>query len=56
VKNLADLDPGFVKQLRLTHPPAAERMTLTKRWAEAQGIEVVLPEPTPIEQPAAEAD
>jgi STE24 endopeptidase len=48
VKNLADLDPGFVKQLRATHPPAAERMTLTKRWAEAKGIEVVLPEATPL--------
>jgi STE24 endopeptidase len=38
VKNLADLDPGRLKLLRLTHPPAAERMTLAKRWADARGL------------------
>jgi len=36
VKNLADLDPGRLKLLRATHPPAAERMTLARRWAEAR--------------------
>lgn len=56
VKNLADLDPGFVKQLRLTHPPAAERMTLTKRWAQVQGIEVVVPPPPETSLPARAVD
>jgi STE24 endopeptidase len=51
VKNLADLDPGFVKQLRATHPPAAERMTLTQRWAQSQGIDVVVPPPPPTSVP-----
>jgi len=45
VKNLADLDPGFVKQLRLTHPPAAERMSLAQHWAEAHGLPVERHEP-----------
>jgi hypothetical protein len=34
VKNLADLDPGPVKRLLATHPPAAERMAFATAWAE----------------------
>lgn len=45
VKNLSDLDPGAVKQLRATHPPAAERMTLARRWAEAHGTPLAVPPP-----------
>jgi STE24 endopeptidase len=33
VKNLADLDPGPVKRLLATHPPAAERMAFATAWA-----------------------
>jgi Zn-dependent protease with chaperone function len=33
VKNLADLDPGPVQRLRMSHPPAAERLAFTRRWA-----------------------
>jgi STE24 endopeptidase len=51
VKNLADLDPGFVKQLRLTHPPAAERMALARRWAEAHGMPVALPDLVDLVEP-----
>jgi STE24 endopeptidase len=39
-KNLADLDPGPVKRIQATHPPAAERMALTSAWAGREGIEV----------------
>jgi STE24 endopeptidase len=35
VKNLADLDPGPVKRLLATHPPAAERMAFATAWARA---------------------
>ncbi|CAN5704179.1 hypothetical protein BH20ACT2_BH20ACT2_07050 [soil metagenome] len=35
-KNLADLAPSRLKRLQGTHPPAAERMAFTRRWAEAQ--------------------
>ena len=38
VKNLADLDPGRLKRLQATHPPAAERMAFTKAWADANDI------------------
>jgi len=31
-KNLADLAPGTWKYLRLSHPPAAERLELSKIW------------------------
>jgi STE24 endopeptidase len=37
VKNLADLDPGRLKRLRASHPPAAERMAFARRWAAANG-------------------
>ena len=40
VKNLADLDPGLVKRLQATHPPAAERMALTSTWATIHGTSV----------------
>jgi STE24 endopeptidase len=33
VKNLADLDPGRLKRLLLSHPPAAERMAMAKAWS-----------------------
>ena len=36
-KNLADLEPGLVKRLQASHPPAAERMALTSAWAAAHG-------------------
>lgn len=36
VKNLADLDPGLPTRLRATHPPAAERLEITRRWARAR--------------------
>lgn len=32
VKNLSDLDPGPLKRLQATHPPAAERMALVDAW------------------------
>lgn len=32
VKNLADLDPGLLKRMQATHPPAAERMALVRSW------------------------
>jgi STE24 endopeptidase len=32
VKNLADLEPGLLKRLQATHPPAAERMALVRSW------------------------
>jgi STE24 endopeptidase len=35
-KNLADLEPGRLKRLQGTHPPAAERMAFTTRWAETE--------------------
>jgi STE24 endopeptidase len=35
VKNIADLDPGWLKRLQATHPPPAERMAFTQRWATA---------------------
>ena len=31
-KNLADLDPGLLKRLQASHPPAAERMAFTAAW------------------------
>ncbi len=36
VKNLADLEPGLLKRLQATHPPAAERMALVKAWVAAR--------------------
>ena len=33
VKNLADLDPGRLKRLLLSHPPAAERMAMARDWS-----------------------
>lgn len=39
-KNLADLEPGPVKRLQASHPPAAERMALTAAWAAAHGASV----------------
>jgi STE24 endopeptidase len=33
VKNLADLDPGRLKRLLLSHPPAAERMAMARAWS-----------------------
>jgi STE24 endopeptidase len=32
VKNLADLDPGRLKRLRMSHPPAAERIAFARQW------------------------
>jgi STE24 endopeptidase len=32
VKNVADLDPGRLQRLRMSHPPAAERMAFSQRW------------------------
>jgi STE24 endopeptidase len=40
VKNLADLDPGMVKLLQASHPPAAERMAFARAWADAEGLPV----------------
>jgi STE24 endopeptidase len=40
VKNLADLDPGMVKRLQASHPPAAERMAFARAWADAKGLPV----------------
>jgi STE24 endopeptidase len=37
VKNLADLDPGPLKRLQATHPPAAERMALVSTWVAESG-------------------
>jgi STE24 endopeptidase len=37
VKNLADLAPGLWRRLQATHPPPAERLAFTRRWADAQG-------------------
>jgi STE24 endopeptidase len=37
VKNLADLDPGPLRRIQATHPPAAERMAFTDAWATARG-------------------
>jgi len=42
-KNLADLEPGPIKRLQGTHPPAAERMALTSAWAAAHGVTVASP-------------
>ncbi|CAN5817116.1 M48 family metallopeptidase [soil metagenome] len=42
-KNLADLDPGPLKRLRASHPPAAERMAFTRRWQEANGVVASVP-------------
>jgi STE24 endopeptidase len=39
-KNLADLEPGLVKRLQASHPPAAERMALTSAWAAGKGVSV----------------
>jgi STE24 endopeptidase len=39
-KNLSDLDPGPLKRLQATHPPAAERMAFTTAWAEANHLPV----------------
>ena len=39
-KNLADLEPGLVKRLQASHPPAAERMALTSAWAAGKGMSV----------------
>jgi STE24 endopeptidase len=36
VKNLADLDPGPIKRLQASHPPAAERMAMARAWAASQ--------------------
>ena len=36
-KNLADIDPGLWTRLRASHPPAAERMAFTHRWADGHG-------------------
>ncbi|MGZ4705015.1 MAG: M48 family metallopeptidase [Acidimicrobiales bacterium] len=33
VKNLAELEPGRLRYLQLSHPPAAERMAFTRAWA-----------------------
>jgi STE24 endopeptidase len=47
VGNLADLDPGPVRRLRGTHPPAAERLAFVAAWraggAPAPGAEPALP-------------
>jgi STE24 endopeptidase len=37
VKNLADLDPGLLKRVQASHPPAAERMALVTAWVDRQG-------------------
>ena len=39
-KNLADLEPGLVKRLQASHPPAAERMALTTAWAASRDVSV----------------
>jgi len=39
-KNLADLEPGLIKRLQASHPPAAERMALTSAWAASKGVPV----------------
>lgn len=39
-KNLADLEPGLLKRLQASHPPAAERMALTSAWAASKGVPV----------------
>ena len=36
-KNLADLDPSWIRRVQATHPPAAERMAFTEAWAAAAG-------------------
>lgn len=33
MKNLADLDPSWLKRLQATHPPAAERLALVELWS-----------------------
>jgi STE24 endopeptidase len=38
VKNLADLEPGRLKRLQATHPPAAERMAFATAWAGAHNV------------------
>lgn len=40
VKNLADLDPGWLKRLQATHPPAAERMAFVRAWESARAAHV----------------
>ncbi|MGH9245633.1 MAG: M48 family metallopeptidase [Acidimicrobiales bacterium] len=37
VKNLADLDPGPLKRIMATHPPAAERMAFAAAWSRLSG-------------------
>ena len=32
VKNLADLDPGWLQRLQASHPAAAERMAFAPAW------------------------
>jgi hypothetical protein len=39
-KNLADLEPGVIKRLQASHPPAAERMALTSAWAAVHDVSV----------------
>jgi STE24 endopeptidase len=38
VKNLADLDPGPLKRLQASHPPAAERMALVDAWVDSTPV------------------
>jgi hypothetical protein len=38
VKNLADLDPGWLKRVQASHPPAAERMTFASEWADLHNV------------------
>ncbi|MGH9188106.1 MAG: M48 family metallopeptidase [Acidimicrobiales bacterium] len=42
VKNLADLDPGPLKRLQASHPPAAERMAFAKAWADDRNLSVAM--------------
>lgn len=41
VKNLADLDPGRLRYLQLSHPPAAERLAFASRWATGHEVDAV---------------
>ncbi len=38
VKNLSDLDPGLVKRVQATHPPAAERLALVDAWVGTRAV------------------
>jgi STE24 endopeptidase len=38
VKNLADLDPGRLKRLRMSHPPVAERIAFARRWGASRSF------------------